>query len=81
MGGQSAQIAFRPFVDELTPDKLHDGDITRVKLGEQEFDLVLKTWDLGSNQAWREYQNDLVITKPEVRFWSFTKIDSYLELL
>ncbi|KAF7966669.1 hypothetical protein HWV62_37535 [Athelia sp. TMB] len=65
MGGQSAQIAFRPFVDELTPDKLHDGDITRVKLGEQEFDLVLKTWDLGSNQAWREYQNDLVITKPE----------------
>ncbi|KZP28630.1 hypothetical protein FIBSPDRAFT_1039389 [Athelia psychrophila] len=60
MGGQSAQIAFQPFENELTPDKLHDGEITTVKLGGVVFDLVLKTWDLGSNQAWREYQSDVV---------------------
>ena len=60
MGGQSAQIAFRPFENELTPDMLHDGDITTIQLGTRNFDLVLKTWDLGSNQAWREYQSDLI---------------------
>ncbi|KZP28631.1 hypothetical protein FIBSPDRAFT_852347 [Athelia psychrophila] len=82
MGGQSAQIAFQPFENELTPDKLHDGDITTVKLGEEEFDLVVKTWDLGSNQGWREYQSDVVATgatetfvdphSPHGRKWTYT---------
>lgn len=60
MGGASAQIAFRPFKNELTPEQLGDGDITRVKLGNVDFDLFLKTYDLGSDKAWREYQNDLI---------------------
>lgn len=73
MGGASAQIAFRPFKNELTPEQLRDGDITRVKLGKVVFDLFLKTYDLGSDKAWREYQNDLIENATYVR-------DSFLSL-
>ncbi|KIK64415.1 hypothetical protein GYMLUDRAFT_240959 [Collybiopsis luxurians FD-317 M1] len=38
---------------------LGEGDITRVTLGDKHFDLFLKTYDLGSNKAWEEYQKDL----------------------
>ncbi|KAF7970922.1 hypothetical protein HWV62_22630 [Athelia sp. TMB] len=66
MGGQSAQIAFRPLNEVLEAAQLHtiferdQISITTIELGGQKFDLFLKTWELGSNQAWRTYQQRLI---------------------
>lgn len=59
MGGASAQIAFEPFVNELSPEQLEDGDITRITMGGMGFYLFLKTYALGADKAWEEYQKDL----------------------
>lgn len=76
MGGASAQIAFRPHANELAPWDLQHGDITRVQLGGVDFNLFLRTYDLGSNTAWREYQLDLIQDATRVRVTlSFFRID------
>jgi Golgi nucleoside diphosphatase len=78
MGGASAQIAFLPHKNELTPEQLGDGDMTRVTLGGVELDLFLKTYDLGSDKAWNEYGKELIsinvrnqVSTPP--FWTFSK--------
>ncbi|KAJ7879068.1 nucleoside phosphatase family-domain-containing protein [Mycena olivaceomarginata] len=60
MGGASTQIVFLPHKNELTPEQLGDGDMTRVTLGGVELDLFLKTYDLGSDKAWNEYGKELI---------------------
>ncbi|KAF7363834.1 Golgi apyrase [Mycena sanguinolenta] len=69
MGGASAQIAFLPHKHELTPEQLGDGDITRVTLGGVELDLFLKTYDLGSNKAWNEYEEELKSIGEREKTW------------
>lgn len=62
LGGASAQVAFLPHRNELPPDQLHDGDVTRVRIGSQVFDLFLKSYSLGANKAWKKYE-DLMIKR------------------
>ncbi|KAJ7319370.1 nucleoside phosphatase family-domain-containing protein [Mycena albidolilacea] len=60
MGGASTQIVFLPHKNELTPEQLGDGDMTRVTLGGVELDLFLKTYNLGSDKVWNKYGKELI---------------------
>ncbi|KAF7973307.1 hypothetical protein HWV62_13864 [Athelia sp. TMB] len=59
MGGQSAQLAFRPLEYLVLPKELYDIPITMIKLREQVFSLCLKSWDLGAIQAWKKYEQEI----------------------
>lgn len=57
MGGQSAQIAFRP--DEADKSK-YKGSLTRVKVGGRLFDVFTKTWPmLGADAVWKRHEEKL----------------------
>ncbi|KAF7376830.1 Golgi apyrase [Mycena sanguinolenta] len=73
MGGASAQIAFLPHKHELRPEQLGDGDMTRVTLGDVHFDLFLKTYDLGSNKAWNEYEEELKSIGERDKTWKYVE--------
>ncbi|KAL7268912.1 Golgi apyrase [Rhizina undulata] len=51
IGGQSAQIAFCPFEEDITD---YNGPLARVEVGGEPFDVFVRTWPaLGADAAWR----------------------------